>query len=183
MENKLYFRNLYKEKREKLNSTEREKLSSYICEQFLSNFKDKGTCFHVFKKMDKFHEINTDKIIEGLLRSNKNVVLPKMKGKNLLSCKINFNQDYSINRYGVKEPNPCNEVPMDMIDIVILPMLICDVKGYRLGYGGGFYDRFLSSSKALKIGINFFEPVERLPIENYDIPIDYLITPKKLYKF
>jgi len=69
--------------------------------------------------------------------------------------------------------------------VVIVPLLICDLNGYRLGYGKGFYDRFLSECRAdvLKIGLNYFEPIAQIPGEDTDIPLDFLITPINCHAF
>jgi 5-formyltetrahydrofolate cyclo-ligase len=68
----------------------------------------------------------------------------------------------------------------------VTPLLVADHQGHRLGYGGGFYDRYLSNPdiKALKAGLSFFEPIDEIPkSEPHDIPLDVLITPEKVYEF
>mgnify|MGYP001319542386 CR=1 FL=1 len=70
-------------------------------------------------------------------------------------------------------------------NLILVPMLAFNNKGYRLGYGKGFYDRFLSDCKAevLKIGLSFFEPEEKLPADSHDIPLTHCITGAEIYKF
>lgn len=72
------------------------------------------------------------------------------------------------------------------IDVVLVPLLAFDEKGYRLGYGKGFYDRFLTRCRpdTVKIGLSWFPPENRLPeIDAFDIPLNYCVTPQQLYVF
>jgi 5-formyltetrahydrofolate cyclo-ligase len=73
-----------------------------------------------------------------------------------------------------------------MIDLVFIPLLACDLQGNRVGYGKGFYDRFLSKCRydVKKIGLSFFDPVDKIEDVNvFDIPLDECITPKKTWVF
>ena len=72
------------------------------------------------------------------------------------------------------------------IDVVFIPLLCFDKHGNRVGYGGGYYDKFLTKTKSscLKIGLSFFEPVDFIQgINMNDIPLDMCVTPEKLYNF
>ena len=90
------------------------------------------------------------------------------------------------NTWGVPEPQNGLPVPNSEIDVVFIPLLAYDKKGHRVGYGKGFYDRFLSKCRpeTIKVGLSFFEP-EAL-IENLDptdIPLDFCVTPHQVYRF
>lgn len=90
------------------------------------------------------------------------------------------------NQLGVAEPVSGENIDPQKIDLVIVPLLAFDEKGYRVGYGKGFYDRFISRchSDTLTIGLSFFEaqtPID--DIEEYDVPLKYYVTPEKLYTF
>ena len=87
--------------------------------------------------------------------------------------------------WGIEEPESGSIVHPSQIDLVLLPLITFDLKGHRLGYGGGFYDRYLPlCTKATKIGLSYFEPMEQLPeINEYDIPMDFCVTPEKVYRF
>ena len=110
-----------------------------------------------------------------LLNDNKNFYLPKVDNKELLVCP--YSENLKKSSYGIYEPcsNPVNA---KILDLVIVPALMCDKNGYRLGYGGGFYDRFI-----LKYGKNFTTicPIpkelftENLPIDKFDQKIDFII--------
>lgn len=184
MKKKEELRKYYKHKRSMLSDEKIDVYSSSIAKSFLENFLEKGVVFHVFKNMKKFNEVDTSFIIESLLHLGKTVALPKMNKDDLFSCQIEEKQRYKTNSFGVQEPNPCIEINSDKIDIIIVPLLICDKEGYRIGYGGGFYDRFLNDLNAIKVGINFFKPLENVSFkEEHDISLDYLITPDLFIKF
>jgi len=73
-----------------------------------------------------------------------------------------------------------------MIDAVLIPLLAFDNQGFRVGYGGGFYDRFLPACRpeALKVGLSFFDPVDVIEDKDqYDIPMDYCVTPTEIIRW
>lgn len=90
------------------------------------------------------------------------------------------------NRWGIPEPDPLHAVMIqpEAMDVVIVPLLAFDKLGYRVGYGGGFYDRFLSQCRkdVIKIGLSFFNPVERIAdVDAYDITMNYCVTPEGVW--
>jgi 5-formyltetrahydrofolate cyclo-ligase len=88
--------------------------------------------------------------------------------------------------FGLLQPRSGTLIPPESIDIVLVPLLAFDENGNRLGYGKGFYDRFLVNCRqeTLKIGLSWFEPETLLPeIGIYDVPLNYCITPQRLYVF
>ena len=176
----------YLAKRKQFTTTEINAWSLKIADIFLNSEFIQHQTFHVFLSMPKFNEVNTQYIIDELLRQAKDVVVPKMDGKQLLSCPYTNETKLVENSWGIMEPESNQEVSPDKIDVVIVPMLISDAKGNRIGYGGGFYDRFLSSldENTKFVGVNFFESVkEDIPREEFDVLLDYLITPNDIYKF
>lgn len=169
----------YLTKRKTLSEKEKVDFSKKIAEHLLdSDFMELKT-FHVFLSVEKLNEIDTQLIINPLLKSGKQLVVPKMKGKKLQNCLLDETTILKTNSWGIAEPENCVEIDSAKIDVVIVPMLICDVKGNRIGYGGGFYDRFMATLRpdAQLVGINWFEPVEEIPAEEYDVPLDAVITP------
>jgi 5-formyltetrahydrofolate cyclo-ligase len=90
------------------------------------------------------------------------------------------------NEYNIPEPVDGLEVPATKIDVVFVPLLAFDKKGHRVGYGKGFYDKFLSECKpgTIKIGLSFFEPEELISdIFESDVILDYGVTPNVIYSF
>ena len=88
--------------------------------------------------------------------------------------------------FGLEQPAAGNRVEPETLDIILVPLLAFDLSGHRLGYGKGFYDRFLSKCKkgALKIGLSWFAPETSLPeINPFDVPLSHCVTPDRLYVF
>ena len=93
---------------------------------------------------------------------------------------------FQANDINILEPLESEVVDPQHIDLVLVPMLICDVKGSRVGYGKGYYDRYLSRCKpsCIKVGLSYFEPVARISdADEFDVPLDFCITPQKAYVF
>lgn len=90
------------------------------------------------------------------------------------------------NVFGVPEPIDGIEIMETQLDIVFVPLLAFDFKGNRVGYGGGYYDRFLKKCRkdVIKIGLSFFEAIEEIKDANVnDIPLTYCVTPNRVYEF
>ena len=122
-------------------------------------------------------EINVLKVLDY---ENKNFYLPRMNGKNLECCPYKKGDNLNIAKFKIKEPNTeCIQCPK--LDLVIVPALAVDVYGNRLGYGGGFYDRFLKGINTTKL-VPIPEKLvfERIPSEEFDIKIDCFVTEKKV---
>ena len=88
--------------------------------------------------------------------------------------------------FGLVQPSKGNKVPPEKIDLVLVPLLAFDEKGFRLGYGKGFYDRYFANSpKAqLRVGVSYFEPIDRIQdTHEFDVPLTHCITPWNIYEF
>lgn len=112
-----------------------------------------------------------------LVKDNKNFYLPKVDGENLLVCP--YDCDFKLEKSSFNIFEPCsNPVNSEVLDLIIVPALMADKAGYRLGYGGGFYDRFLkacgNSTKTITaVAKELF--VQRLPHDDFDVRIDDVI--------
>lgn len=108
-----------------------------------------------------------------------------MRKKKMESIRIESHTPFTISPWGIEEPELGAIVPPGAIDLVLLPLLVFDIAGHRLGYGGGFYDRYLPYClHATKVGLSYFDPIAALPeIEAYDIPMDYCVTPTQVHHF
>ncbi|TCZ69328.1 5-formyltetrahydrofolate cyclo-ligase [Flaviaesturariibacter aridisoli] len=90
------------------------------------------------------------------------------------------------NEYGINEPVGDHLLDPHELDLVLVPLLAIDRQGHRVGYGKGYYDRFLArvSDDCLKVGVSYFEPVERITdTDQYDLPLDLCVTPQQVYVF
>lgn len=184
--NKSELRILYKQKRTQLTEVEIDKISLQILENLKILDIWENSVFHVFVPIIKNHEINTFPLIDFLHELKKIVVVPKAEGLDMLNCKISPSVNWMAGKFGVPEPLEYELIGYERIEVVFLPMLICDKKGNRVGYGGGYYDRFLAklNPNVLKIGINFFSPVSEISdVEPTDIPLDYCVTGEEMLSF
>ncbi len=137
--------------------------------------------------LDFNNEVKTDYLVTELLNLEKNVVAPItiIKEKKLLPHKItNLHTDIVVGAYGIREPHKDTlSTGSQSIDVVIVPGVAYDINGYRLGYGGGFYDRFLEKLRpdCIKIGIVFdMQVFDEVPKEIHDAKLDYIITEKRI---
>ena len=108
--------------------------------------------------------------LRDLLNDNKNFFLPKMNGQDLLVCP--YSGDLEKANFDIMEP--CTEpVDIEILDLIIVPALMVDKQGYRLGYGGGFYDRLLKTTIAKTFSALPKELfVEKLPYDEFDVKVD-----------
>jgi len=143
--------------------------------------------YHIFLPISEQKEIDTHFILTILQGKDKNVVLPKVTGqKSLKHYLLTDATKFRMNQWNIPEPVDGIEVPPDRIDVVFIPLLAFDKKGNRVGYGKGFYDTFLRECRkdVMKIGLSLFQAEDAITdINAYDIPLDYCITPKKIYSF
>ena len=98
-----------------------------------------------------------------------------------------FNEETLIkkNKYGIPEPINGKEFKKN-IDVIFVPLLAYDKYGNRVGYGKGFYDRFLTTEQArnvIKVGLSFFDPEDKIRTSKYDEKLDFCVTPKKVFSF
>ncbi len=117
-----------------------------------------------------------------------NIALPKMDMLTLEmeAIAISLLSEFSVNSYGIAEPEGSNIISPQLIDAVFVPLLAFDIKGYRVGYGKGFYDRYFArcAPDVVRIGFSFFEALPAIrDINQFDVPLKYCITPSRLYEF
>jgi 5-formyltetrahydrofolate cyclo-ligase len=131
-------------------------------------------------------EPNTKRVIETALKDGKTVALPKIRGNGLMEARVIYGLDeLEQGTFGIPEPSMYTEIlPTEEIDLIIMPGLGFDLYGNRIGRGGGYYDRFLVNTKAVKIGLTREKLVcTPIPVEEHDKKIDVLITEEKVRKF
>lgn len=126
-------------------------------------------------------EADTRAMIAELLKRGKEVYLPRVEGRDMVFVRYT-GQPLQKNRYGIEEP--AGEGRTEGADVIVLPMLAADKQLHRLGYGGGYYDRFLQDeNSAFKVGICYdFQRTDELFAQEYDVPADVLVTDKEIQR-
>lgn len=183
---KAELRKQYMQKRKTLSSDEVFLLSEKIFDQFITYFKPiSGQKIHIFIPIEKFNEINTRIFIDYFLKQNIRVFVPKIAGQ-LISVEVFENTEFETNSWGISEPVSNEDSGETHFDYVITPLLYCDSKGNRIGYGKGFYDNFFQniSPNSKRVGLNYFNPDESIDdVWDNDIPLHYLVTPTDVLSF
>ncbi|NLK94578.1 MAG: 5-formyltetrahydrofolate cyclo-ligase [Clostridiales bacterium] len=132
-------------------------------------------------------EINTKEYINEFLKDGKSVFIPRtvISSKKMEAVKVNSLENLEKNKYGILEPGLKEEASdKKILDLIILPGVAFDLYGGRLGYGGGYYDRFLIGTKAKKVALAYdFQIISKIEIEEHDIPADSIITEKRIIDF
>lgn len=134
------------------------------------------------------NEVITDEIMKHTFVSGKQVYFPKIVSgqRKLQFIKVEKNDDFVTGSYDIPEPKGRHEIAdVKGLDIVVVPGVVFDVYGNRLGYGKGYYDRLLSGLKGhiAIIGLAFdFQIVNELPVERHDVNMDMIITEKRVIR-
>lgn len=140
----------------------------------IPEYKDAKT---VFCYVSYNGEVDTLNLLSDILKA-KTLVVPYCIDDvgNMIAVKINSADDLHKGMYGILEPKNPVEFPKDKIDFVIVPGVAFSKDGYRLGYGKGYYDRFLSDISPYKLGVIKKELfLEKLPHDEFDIKMDDVI--------
>lgn len=186
MEKKL-LRKKYTKLRQAYSQEEIDDLSLQIANQILQLEIWDKIYYHIFLPITSKKEINTEFILHILQGKDKSVVISKADFEtNLLhNFLLQENTSISISKHGIPEPIDGIEISEDKLDVIFVPLLAFDVLGSRIGYGKGFYDRFLGkcNPRTVKIGLSFFEAEEKINNSETDIKLDFCVTPSKIYAF
>ena len=163
------------DKKFKINSG---KLISYL-ETNISNLKNIGGYY------PSNYEIDDLEILDLLEKKNFNILLPMIKKNNQMNFfKWSNNDLLKINKFGIPEPLSSK---IFYPDVLLIPLVAYDINLNRLGYGGGFYDRYIQKiekiKKIIKIGLAFsFQKTSSIPINRYDKRLDFIITEKEILR-
>ena len=180
-------RKKYKVLRQELSEDQIEDKSLAIANQLLQLNIWQHSFYHIFLPIEEQKEINTEFILNILAGKDKNIVISKsnFEDYSMIHFLLNDNTILRKNEYNIPEPVDGITITSQLINVVFIPLLAFDTKGNRIGYGKGFYDRFLSECKpeTLKIGLSFFEAEEEIESTINDIKLDYCSTPNKVFQF
>jgi len=188
---KAELRKQYLNKRKQFAAEELQLKSLQIGMQFFKHFNVENIRYlHVFLPISRQNEIDTWPIIQRSLKNypSLHIVIPRGNSNTLTLDNYCYTAETKLqtNQWGISEPVNGEMVAASLIEMVIVPLIAFDEKGYRVGYGKGFYDRFLAQCRkeTVKVGLSIEAPVPEITdIDQYDIPMDYCITPEKLWEF
>ncbi len=187
--NKAELRIIYLARQKSLSSSERAQKSRDITRLFFECVDfTKINLLHCFIPIEKFNEVDTAHIL-GALRENSpktRIAVPRVNFETAELESLIYTSDAELieNEWGIREPSNGELVEVSTIDLVLVPGVAFDRTGHRVGYGKGFYDRFLKRCRpdCTKIGLGFFEPVDQIPdVHSGDTELNACITPDGIF--
>lgn len=166
------------QQRQSLSILEWQTKSHSICDRLKAS-----ALFQEAKTVLAYFSFRQEADLSALFNLDKNWAFPSCVGKSLVWHLWHPGDDLQVGRYGIKEPlSTATVISASAADLILVPTVACDRLGYRLGYGGGFYDRLLSQYSTIpNIGIVFdLAYLDRLPKDNWDVQLDSICTEKSL---
>ncbi len=187
---KEFYRNVYLRRRQQLSADLYHQLNGRLFAQFRKVDLKNVTFLHTFLPILKQKEPDTYPLIEYIRQQYPQIKLVVSKSgleDNSLEHHLLCPEDpLAENRWGIPEPMRNNPVDVRLLDLIIVPLLVCDLYGNRIGYGKGYYDRFLRACRkdARCIGLGFFDPLKD-PIEAdlHDVALNGYVSPDGMYTF
>jgi 5-formyltetrahydrofolate cyclo-ligase len=186
--NKPLIRQEYIALRQQLTPEEWAHRNTLIFKHLISNWPNKLSLIHTFLPMVQHREPDTWRLIDFLQAHHPSVEIcvPKINPKTDTLVHGHYTSRAALlpGKWGILEPDVSQPVPPQRIDLVVVPMLVGDKRGYRVGYGKGYYDKFLAECRpdTLKWGLSLFPLKDALPAEPHDIPLDAIITPEGFFQ-
>lgn len=168
-------------RRQQIPDAERKRLSREISTQlFTWDVYRKAERIHCFVGVSAKGEVETLPALDQMVREGKEVYLPKVHASSPVLKHVRYREPESLvsGPYGIPEPAGDETIVPEKLDLILVPLLAADTQKNRLGYGKGYYDRFLARATGVSAGLLFqaFLFEKPLPAEPHDIPLDYLIT-------
>lgn len=176
-------RTMIRKKRQELSSAYRSMADKKICENIISlpAFQEAST---VFCYIHTAYEIHITPILEYCWAHDKKTVVPKCIDKGIMEAyEIHSFDDLCPGSYGILEPKPaCPQAAKSSIDFAVIPCLSCDPDKWRLGQGGGYYDRYLENASFVKAAVCQDQLLSNSVFhDTHDIPMDFVVTESKIY--
>ena len=174
-------RNLIKEKRLKQKTSLNNILNQSNTKQLNNWLKQQKNLKHIAVYLAKSTELSLDFWIKAHLNTYQ-LLCPKKIVYTWQWAYLTSLQDVSVGPFNIREPSSNTIIQPFKIDCFLVPGLAFDLSGNRLGYGKGIYDQLLANSSGIKIGVcSENQLLDTIPIEKHDVPMDYILTEKKLF--
>lgn len=187
---KAALRKLFTQKRQQLSIAEYETLNTQLLLGFQQLDFSTITGIHLYLPIKRRKEPDTFLIRSWLQQAHPQIQRTFPKADFADQRLTHFNDDEQLqlveNGFGIPEPKAGGTGNIDQVNLIVVPLLAFDLKGYRVGYGKGFYDRFLAgfSSSVQFVGLSFFDPVDEIEdTDGFDILLHRCITPEKIWDF
>lgn len=185
---KTELRKFYLQKQKQLSLFDSKIKSGQITDLIFQNFDlNKISFLHCFLSIEKFNEIDTNLIFRKIWRELPQIktFVPRVNFQvgNIDNLKFAPETELVKNTWEIFEPTHDATIETEKIDLVLVPLLCFSARGFRVGYGRGFYDKFLKNCRAdcLKIGLSYFEPVAVIAdVQEFDVRLDFCVTPEKI---
>ena len=181
---------VYQNKRNAISDIDKLKMDDLLLIQFQKFDLSEIHSLLSYWPIDNYSEPNVELMARyiRMLLPEIQIAYPVIEPKDLSMKAIlsDDNTNFTSNTLGIFEPEAGAEILAQDLDLIFVPLLAFDQYGYRVGFGKGYYDRFLTNCKAetVKIGFSYFEPVEQITDTNqFDVPLNYCITPQHIYEF
>jgi len=183
-------RKIYRQKRNALTPAEKNKLDDLLLIQFQTVPLPPLQNLLTYAAIDENNEPPTDLMVDYLQYTmpGLQVAYPKsdMQAQEMQAVLTGEHSFFEKNEWHIPEPIDGTTIAPEELELIFVPLLTFDRQGYRVGYGKGFYDKYLvhCSPELIKIGISYFEPVDEITDHHdFDVPLNYCITPYKTYVF
>ena len=180
MASKQTLREVYLSKRLTLSDIEYQLRCELITERILNLVEENGIdSVHLFLPILKKKEFNSYPLINELKIKGVTIYIPKVVSNSELEHFILDDQCViEENSWGIPEPVKGNAIKEFNADLILVPLIIADKKGHRIGYGKGFYDRFLKEVNSKTVGISLLPLLDEIPfVESNDVPLNRIISP------
>ena len=184
-------RKVYLAKRRELSAEELAANSRYIADRFFGNIDLTAIkTIHTFIAIEKLNEVDTSVIYTRIWRDFPQIrtlaPVTDLDSGVVEHFKLDASTGLIESRWGIREPVGGESVDAPEMDLVLVPLFCFDERGYRIGYGRGFYDKFLSQCRpdCLKVGLSVFEPVKVIgDADEHDVQLNRCITPENIFSF
>lgn len=149
----------------------------------LSDFVEFKSAKEFFTYLSHKGEVSTDAIVAKFM-DKKKIVVPRISGKLLHLHELHEKAEFTKGHFGIREPKNCvRKAKWGAVDIALIPGIAFDKTGHRIGFGGGYFDRFLKKLRCTTIGLAYeFQIIEKVPTHKYDVPVDYIVTEERIIR-
>lgn len=152
----------------------RERADEAILQNFL-RLCERYESFLIYNSISS--EADTVQLVSCLFSKGKRVFLPRVEGENMVA--VPYSSDMQVGAFGIKEPQ--GQAYNGEIEVTVIPLLGVNSGGYRIGYGKGYYDRYLKHRKTLKVGLGYSFQITEFEQDSWDIPLEYFVCEKGIY--